>query len=154
MRPAVPEGEDERGIVRRAIVVIAVAASFMTACSSSGSESGSSSACRAAVKAAEASSDSSDEVLGALQDATLTSCSSAADFTAAWKARHSRAFNGETREQSAHNVLAAYCGDPVSPAMKTAAPCADLARIDPACSASVSQSAGVSSFKCAGTTKP
>jgi hypothetical protein len=71
-----------------------------------------------------------DDALGRLQDASLKVCGSTADFTAAWQSRDNLAFNGETKEQSAHDVLAAFCEDPVDASLTSAAPCNDLRHVD------------------------
>jgi hypothetical protein len=41
------------------------------------------------------------------------------------------AFSGETKDQSAHDVLAAFCQDPVDASLTSAAPCRDLQHVDP-----------------------
>jgi hypothetical protein len=106
-------------------------------CSSTASGSAKASAqCQKAFDIAEQASrkdvtPAQDATLGRLQDATLKVCGSTADFTAAWLSKNNLAFNGETKDQSAHDVLAAFCQDPVDPSLTSAAPCDDLQHIDP-----------------------
>jgi hypothetical protein len=123
--------------MRRGSVALLVAILFGSATScSSNSAPKATARCQAAWHAEEQASRQDvspalDAALGRLQDATLKVCGSAADFSAAWQHEFDLAFNGETRDQSAHDVLAAFCVDPVDASLTSSAACSNLHQVDP-----------------------
>src|SRR5216683_2974760 len=111
----------------RSIVILSVTLLVNgVGCSSLGSSSAKAPAqCQKAIDVEEQASREDvtpalDAALGRLQDAILKACGSTADFTAAWRSEGNSAFNGETKDQSAHEVLAAYCEDPVDASLVSA----------------------------------
>lgn len=82
--------------------------------------------CQSAVDRAQSATSN----FGQLQDQTLRDCSSVEEFTTAEMQALGSPFNNESLEESAHDVLAAYC-DPLDPSLRSAPACEGLRRTDP-----------------------
>lgn len=85
-------------------------------------------ACQSAVDAAyNYPASYSDDQIGEVQDQALRDCETVEDFSEGVK----RNLGGETSDELAHDVLAAFCAGPLAPSLADAPVCQHLREVDP-----------------------
>jgi hypothetical protein len=113
----------KRGLPTAVIAVVYCLA--LPACSSPRTTA----ACQEAVDASyDYPASISDAELGRRQDESLRQCTEVGDFSEGVK----RNLSGDVSDELAHDVLAAYCSDPLDPSLSNAPVCEELRDLDPA----------------------